>query len=144
MPWDIAAYVVKGFFTGVLRDMRLIPHTSLSALFLWLVVWAAYFFVYPKIVQAQSIVPEVRALRESMTKLNARLIKEQLERDIRSTETDLYNIEREISSLQSRGISVPESIWDRQWQLQRTKERQGRELEQFMRDNAGILARREL
>ncbi len=143
MPWDIAADVVKGFFTGVLKDMRLIPHTALSALFLWILAWSTYFFVYPQVAQANALIPEVRELRLSMDRLNARLIKEEYERNLRSITTEIYNLEREIQTMQSHGTEVPGSMWNRLNDLRNAKAEQERDLVQFMNSNGTLLERRQ-
>lgn len=59
MDLSMLSDVIKGFFTGVLKDMRTIPHTAVSALLLWILAWVAYLFVYPQVVLAAGLAAQV-------------------------------------------------------------------------------------
>jgi uncharacterized protein YdcH (DUF465 family) len=141
MDLSLAGDIIKGFFTGILKDMKLIPHTALSAVFLWGIAWLAWFTVYPQIVLSANIVPQVQQLQSSMEKLNATLIVDRMDRDIRAIETEIYGLQREIETLRAKKLEVPDSMSARLYSLQQDKVRAEQKLSNYTRDHSKQLER---
>jgi septal ring factor EnvC (AmiA/AmiB activator) len=141
---ELFSQVLKGFITGLGDDMKLIPHTSVSVLFLWIAALATYQFAWPQVSETQqkvdatvSSMQQLSASLDTVTKnlgkLNARLIKEDMDRALSDIETEKQQLAREISRLAQRG-SVPDAMIER-------NERLTIILEQKKRDIAAFIAR---
>ena len=139
MDLSMVGDVIRGFFTGVFKDMKLIPHTAVSALLLWMLAWFAYFFIYPKFVVAADLATQVPQLQMSMSKLNATLIADKMDREIRQIEQDIFNLQREVDNLRQKKLQVPDSIYERLNTLANEKARKAQTLSQFQQRNAALL-----
>jgi hypothetical protein len=143
MDGELIKSALMGFLTGLLEDIRKIPHTAISTVLLWVLAWASYLYIYPKVVEAQQVtaqvVPQVNALNENLKKLNARLIKAEIEKEIERDE--VYSIERETASMTGRRMDVPETMKERLRKLQRDIASKRGELERFLADNHAALER---
>lgn len=131
--------IAKGFITGFWKDLKLIPHTALSAAMLWVVAWGSYLYVYPQVVQARGVVAKFDSLSAKVDRLTARLIKEDLEREISKKDTEIYELEREIEQINARGQTVPESMHRRLRELKNERASKERELNGFLRSNSELL-----
>jgi hypothetical protein len=139
MDLSLLSDIIKGYLTGFFREMKIIPHNALSAFFLWGVAWTAYIFVYPKIIMAADIVPQVASLQASVEKLNATLVVDKMDRNIRSIDAEMYTIRREIDSLSAKKLEVPEPLLSRINVLGYEKARAEQQLVLFTQRNVKLL-----
>lgn len=130
---------IRGFFTGVLAEMKTSPHTTISTVLLWAFLWVGFFMAYPKLVAAGDMAKQVPELQQTMKKLNATLIAEKLEREVKSTETDIFNLQREIEDMQAKRQSIPLSMLSRLDALRNDKARKEEKLKNFNTMNAALL-----
>ena len=102
--------IIKGFFTGLVEDMKTIPHAAISVVLLWLTLWGLYFFVWPDLSNAQSQVKAtverqakfeetIGSLSKNLLVLNSRLLKEDMERQLAAIEREKDDIERDIARM---------------------------------------------
>lgn len=139
MDLSLLGDAIKGFFTGVFKEMKSSPHTTLSTILLWGLAWFAFFTVNPKITAAGEMAKDVPDLKQSMQKLNATLIAEKLERDLKNTESEIFNLQSEIENMQQKRQPVPISMSTRLNDLRTDRARKEDKLKRFTTDNSKLL-----
>jgi type IV secretory pathway TrbD component len=135
--------IVKGFFTGASADMKLIPHTSVSVVLLWLTLWTAgvlgWFFIYPQIALAADAVPKVRQLDATMNELKASLIVDRWGRELDRIRDDIFVLEQEIQGHIEADRQVPTSTLLQLNKLRDDREKLRLRLNNYTNQNAHLL-----
>lgn len=138
--------IIKGFFTGLVEDMKTIPHTAISVVLLWLTLWGLYFFVWPDLSNAQSQVKAtverqakfeetIGSLSKNLLVLNSRLLKEDMERQLAAIEREKDDIERDIARMNRAGQDASEVMQARLQELKVQKARKEREITAFIENH---------
>ena len=138
--------IIKGFFTGLVEDMKTIPHTAISVLLLWLTVWGLYFFVWPDLSNAQDQIKvtqerqakfedAIGSLSKTLLVLNSRLVKEDMERQLAAIEREKDDIERDVARMTRAGQETPIVMQARLQELKVQKARKEREITAFIENH---------
>lgn len=144
--------VIKGFFTGFWKELKIVPHTAISTLMIWGVLWFSYFYILPGVSATEAKVVQYEAeqkvtqqtmsnLARTIQKLNARLIKEDMERDLASMEKESTEIERDVERLQRLQQEVPSAMINRLQELRIRKQRLNREISAFVQEHPELMER---
>lgn len=135
--------LVKIVLLGPVNDMKKTPGTSLSVIFVWLLLGYGVFVVYPKLAQAADVVvaqSDVRAVKDaaqavqaSVASLDRRLRYDGMRRDLEQVESDLGAVDREITRLSRMNMEPTDFLLDRQQRLVSRRTEIGRQLDSLIR-----------
>jgi paraquat-inducible protein B len=135
--------LAKGFVSGLADDMKVIPHTAISVLLIWSLLWGFYIFIWPDLSTVQGAVETISRkqnefekavadLSVSVRTLNSRLIKEEMERHLSSIEREKDEIERDIAKMTRAQQEPPPVMQARLQELKVQKARKEREITAFI------------
>jgi septal ring factor EnvC (AmiA/AmiB activator) len=138
--------IIKGFMTGFMTDMKTTPHTSVSLLFVWGVLWGFYFFIWPDVVIARDqlnqtqqqqvqVAKTIEQLLKSVNKLDARIVKKDMEQALEDIELEIIDIERDISRFERAAQETPPALQSRLNALRGARARKERDINNFIREH---------
>jgi predicted PurR-regulated permease PerM len=149
---DIPAWIelIKGFFTSMAKDAKLTPHTTLSTIMLWMVVWGfgalLYISIWPQVTQAAetakavtAVAQQAQALNNSMSELKAGLAIERWERQLEKIRNEIFLVEQDVEGARARAVPVSMNTLQHLNSLRIDEKTLAQKIENFARQNEKLL-----